>query len=66
MIVKQQKIHMILREKNNIIFKIQFLLLLALMQSEFRVIEPCVFPFHKTSASLNSEIKVYGYTCFSE
>lgn len=59
---------MILREKNNNIKKkIQFLLLLALMQSEFRVMEPDVFPLDKISASLTSEVKdkVCVYTCFS-
>lgn len=36
------------------------------MQSEFRVIEPDVFPLHKNSAYFNTEVKDkdYVYTCF--
>lgn len=36
------------------------------MQSEFRVIEPDVFPLHKNSAYFHTEVKDkdYVYTCF--
>lgn len=36
------------------------------MQSEFRVIEPDVFPLHKNSAYFNTEVKdnEVVYTCF--